>query len=152
VLVVTGWLPRAAVLPADVADLVADGGELPPGTSIEALTPREEGRYRGSASSPGTLLVAEPADAGWIASSGGQPLSRLDGPLPRFPDVRPGVPVEVEHTGDVARSLAVTGQLLALLLAISLALRPPRFARRGPTPDEPDDAVGPRPRTPEVVG
>jgi GT2 family glycosyltransferase len=152
VLTVTGWLPRAAVLPAEVADLVADGGQVPPDTTIQALTPREEGRYRGSTSTPGTLLVAEPADPGWVASSGGERLSRLDGPLPRFPEVRPGVAVEVEHTGDVARSLAVTGQLLAVLLAISLALRPPRFARRGPGPDEPDGALGPRPRTPEVVG
>jgi GT2 family glycosyltransferase len=151
VLIVTGWLPRAAVLPAEVAELVADGGEVPPDTAIEALSPREEGRYRGSTSTPGTLLLAEPADPGWVATSGGQPLTRLDGPLPRFAEVRPGVPVEVEHTGDVTRSLAVTGQLLAVLLAFSLALRPPRFARRGPSPDGPDDAVGPRPRTPEVV-
>jgi GT2 family glycosyltransferase len=152
VLVVSGWLPRATVLAEDTAELVAAGGELPLDTRSQPLTSVEAGRYHGSTNEPGILLLAEPADEGWTATSGGRRLPLLEGSTPRFGEVQPGAVVEAVHTGGVARSFAVSGQLLAVLLAISLALRPPSFARRGPAPVERSGAAGPRPRTPEVVG
>jgi GT2 family glycosyltransferase len=151
VLVVTGWLPRAAIVSDEAAAALAQGGELPPGTTARPLTAEEAGHYRGRPSAAGTVLVADPADPGWTASQGGQQLPQLDGETVRFGEVRPGSSVEILHSGGVARSIAVTGQLLAVLLAISLALRPPRFARRGAEPTEPGDRPGDRPRTPEVV-
>jgi GT2 family glycosyltransferase len=151
VLAVTGWLPRAAIIPDDAAEVLADRGELPSEARVQPLTSVEAGRYRGSTATPGTLVVAEPADAGWAASASGQRLPRLDGPTPRFGEVPAGSAVELFHTGDVARTFAVTGQLLALLLAISLALRPPRFARRGGPPAGGPAEPADRSRTPEVV-
>jgi hypothetical protein len=61
-----------------------------------------------------------------------------------------GAAIDVLHGGGVARTIAVTGQLLALLLAISLALRPPSFARRA-TDDAVDEPPAPAHRQPEVV-
>jgi GT2 family glycosyltransferase len=151
VLLVTGWLPRAAVVPDEVAAVLAEGGPLPADANARSLSAIEAGRYRGSVTTPGTLLLAERYDLGWAATLGGQRLPRLDGPTVGFGEVRPGAVLEVAHAGGVARTLAVTGQLLAVLLAISLALRPPRFARRGTDPDEPTGTPGERPRTPEVV-
>jgi GT2 family glycosyltransferase len=152
VLSVTGWMPRAAIVSDEVAAVIAARGEIPADATVRPLTPIEPGRYRGSTTSPGTLVLAEPADGAWTATANQQQLPAMDGATPRFAEVPAGAAIEVLHTGDVTRSLAVTGQLLVLLLAISLALRPPRFARRGPTPttdlDEPVD----RSRTPEVVG
>jgi hypothetical protein len=40
-----------------------------------------------------------------------------------------GAILEVRHAGQGARALALTGQLLAILLVVSLMLRPPGFAR-----------------------
>jgi hypothetical protein len=59
--------------------------------------------------------------------------------------------VLVSHTGSTTRGLALAGQLLAVLLAVSLALRPPGFARRLASEDprrEPDE---PRPGAPEAA-
>jgi hypothetical protein len=152
VLSVTGWMPRAAIVSDEVAASIAARGEVPAEASVRSLTPIERGRYRGSTTSPGTLVLAEPADGAWTATANQQQLPALEGTTPRFAEVPAGAAIEVLHTGDVPRSLAVTGQLLVLLLAISLALRPPRFARRpATTTADLDDPKG-RARTPEVVG
>jgi GT2 family glycosyltransferase len=152
VLTVAGWLPRAAIVDADAAERLASEGTLPPDAEVRPLTAVERGRYRGSTATPGTVVLAEPADDGWVATANQQRLPRRgDGPL-RFEEVPAGAVVDVHHAGGVPRTLAVTGQLLALLLAISLALRPPRFARRHAAGDEGGGVErGEQPRTPEVV-
>jgi GT2 family glycosyltransferase len=151
VLAVTGWLPRFAVVPDDVAAVLAERGEAPPETEARPLTAVEADRYRGTSAAPGTLVIAERPDPGWAAAADSQRLPPVAAPTPHFGEVPAGSTVTLVHTGGVARSIAVTGQLLALLLAISLALRPPRFARRGAPPgDASADPRAPQ-RTPEVV-
>jgi GT2 family glycosyltransferase len=151
VLAVTGWLPRFAVVPDDAAAVLAERGEAPPETEARPLTAVEADRYRGRSADPGTLVIAERPDPGWAAAADSQRLPPVAAPTPHFGEVPAGATVTLVHTGGVARGFAVTGQLLALLLAISLALRPPRFARRGAPPgDAPADPRAPQ-RTPEVV-
>jgi GT2 family glycosyltransferase len=151
VLAVTGWLPRAALLDADAASALRDRGELPDEGASRSLRAVDPGHYRGSAVTPGTVAIAERDDAGWLATAGDRALSRTtEAGLPRFQDVPAGSAVEVAHDGDTARTFAVTGQLLALLLAVSLALRPPGFARRRDELAPPDERVEPA-RAPEVV-
>jgi GT2 family glycosyltransferase len=150
VLSITAWIPRAAIVSDETATVLAERGVVPPDATAQPLASVEAGRYRGSASAPGSVVLAEPADPGWTAAAGGQRLPRRDGPTPQFGEVAPGALVELLHTGGVTRTFAVTGQLLALLLAISLALRPPGFARRGaPAAPVPTDEAG-RMRSSEV--
>jgi GT2 family glycosyltransferase len=151
VLAVTGWLPRFAVVPDDVAAALTDRGEAPPEATAKALAAVEADRYRGSSPTPGTLVIAERPDPGWEAAANSQRLPAVAAPTPQFGEVPAGATVTLVHTGGVARGFAVTGQLLALLLAVSLALRPPGFARRGGPPrDVPADPRAPQ-RAPEVV-
>jgi GT2 family glycosyltransferase len=153
VLSVTGWLPRAALLPAADATALAERGTVPPDAEVRPLRAAEAGRYRGSSTIPGFAVVAERPDAAWVATANDQRLPRasaLDDPTLVFGEIPAGAAVEVLHPGGVARTLAVTGQLLALLLAISLALRPPSFARR-PSDDAVDEPPAPARRQPEVV-
>jgi GT2 family glycosyltransferase len=152
VLSVTGWVPRIALVDDEVAASVATRGDVPADADVRPLRALEPGRYRGSASFPGTLLVAERADDGWTATADGRRLPRTDGATPRFEEVAENATVELLHTGGVARSFAVTGQLLVLLLAISLALRPPRFARQAEAVSTRADEPPARTETPEVVG
>jgi GT2 family glycosyltransferase len=132
-LAVVDRLPRAAVIPPDVADEVAERGAPPEGAEIGALAPRGDGVYEGRVTEPSSsVLVSEVADDGWRVR-GGAPAGTIDADseLLRVDDVPEGR-VRIEHEGTAARGLAVTGQVLAVLLAISLALRPPSFARAHP--------------------
>ena len=130
VLRVNGWLPRAVVMDPDAAGVVERRDEVPEGASLEALEVTPDG-YGGAVDAPGTLLVAEDAAQRWGAVAGGESVelepagdrAALRGTVTEAGDVR------VEHTATVTRRFAVAWQVLAVLLTVSLALRPPGFAR-----------------------
>jgi hypothetical protein len=118
------------------------------------LEPEGDGRYRGPVDD-GAVVIAEAADEGFVAEVGGARLAPADGDTVRFDDVPEGT-VQVSHTGTRARTYAVGGQLLAVLLAFSLALRPPGFARSFPEESAPpgdglrDDQLEAFPASPAV--
>jgi GT2 family glycosyltransferase len=143
VLTVDGWFPRAIVVPAGPDEAAVERDELTPDTAFDLLRPLEQGAYRGTVTAPGTLMLAEVSDGGWEVAVGDIRLTPQRGDLVRVADVPPGPSVTISHAGDIPRSLAITGQLIALLLVVSLALRPPRFARRvgRPASDPADPAT-----------
>jgi GT2 family glycosyltransferase len=128
VLIVTGWLPRAAVLGSRTAERLEATGELPDDAVVQALPPSDEAMYAGRISEPGVLRIAEPRDAGWRATVEGRTLRPVDDDVVVFEDV-PAGSITVRHAGDRAREVAVIIQVILVFLAISLALRPPGFAR-----------------------
>ena len=130
-------LPRAGVVDLEVAEQVATRRALPDGAEVRELEQDADGGYSGEILSAGvSVLVAEPTDPGWRASTARGTVPPLGLPFLRFDVVGAGE-LEVTHVGDTTRTLAVTGQLLVLLLAVSLALRPPRFARTPPPASPP---------------
>ena len=153
---ITNWLPRAATVTDEVAAQIAERDAVPADAQIGTLEPGGPGEFRGPVGGSSTVLVAEVADEGWRARAGGQlerahpgmDLVRIDG--------LPAGSVVVDHDATAARGLAVTGQLLAVLLAISLALRPPSFARahgRGDPSDHTGAAGAPqRPESSSSAG
>lgn len=127
---VTSWLPLAAAVDPVALERLDAGRGVPDGAVVVPLEPAEGGGAVGTLPGPSSIVVAEVDDGGWQLEVDGSVRAPVDdGRTVRFEDV-PAGPVAVTHTGGPARTLAVTGQVLALLLAISLALRPPGFARR----------------------
>jgi GT2 family glycosyltransferase len=92
-----------------------------------------------------TLVLAEPADAGWQATIDGQPLERrtVDGWAQGFDLPATAGTVELVHADDARqRWLAVQAALVGLVLVLALP------GRREEAPDEPDgtdDDAGPAP-------
>jgi hypothetical protein len=126
------------------AERIAQRGFLPPGVTVSRLERDTDGAYTGELREPSSILIAEVADRGWQARVGSAILRPGGDELVRIDEVPDGT-VTVTHTGATARGLAVTGQLLAVLLAISLALRPPSFARSFAGDGTPDAVLGGRP-------
>ncbi len=125
------WVPRSVVVPATAAAALGARGEVAEDARWDVLAPREEG-FAGEVDASGTLLVAEAWDGDWEARSGGVQLDvepALAGATMAADVEQGGEVVRVEHMGDARRSVAVTWQVLAVLLTVSLALRPPGFAR-----------------------
>jgi hypothetical protein len=131
---VVGALPRAAIVTPRSASEFDERGALVDDPVVEEIQAVRPGRFIGVVDEiHGPIMVAEPDDGLWEAFVDGRPLGPLDphaAGTVRFDVVEPGSEVEIRHTGGAARNLEVTGQVLAVLLVISLALRPPRFARR----------------------
>ena len=142
VLAVNGWLPPAVSVSPGGAERIAERGSLPSGVSVNRLERDEDDTYTGELREPSSILLTEVAGPGWQARVGSTILRPSPGDPVRFDEVPDGT-VSVTHTGATARGLAVTGQLLAVLLAISLALRPPSFARSFSTADAPHPVDGP---------
>ena len=126
---VSGWLPHVAALTEEQLAVLEQRGVLPPDVEVEALSSLGGGRAAGVLPEPGAVLLAEAADDGWVLEADGRSISAANGTPVRFLDV-PAGEVEITHTGEGARRLAVGVQVVLLLLVISLALRPPGFARR----------------------
>jgi hypothetical protein len=131
VLRVGTWVPRSVVVPTTAAAALEARGEIAEDARWDVLAPREDG-FAGEVDASGTLLVAEAWDGDWQARADGVQLDvdpALGGATMVADVEQGGEVVRVEHMGDVRRSVAVTWQVLAVLLTISLALRPPGFAR-----------------------
>ena len=142
VLTVTGALPRAGIVTPEVAEAVAATGRLPIDAEVTPVPLGDDGRVSTVAPEAGVLLVTELASSEWEATADGRPLAAVEGPIVAFEVPDAGARLEVGHAGQAQRALALTGQLLALFLVISLALRPPGFARAGLLPGEELDEGG----------
>lgn len=133
---VAGWMPRATVVDAPTAWEVIEHGARPDAGEVHPLEAGLPGMFSGTAPLRGPVLVAEADDGQWTATADGVALGALefidpDAPsIVGFSAVNSGERVEIAHGNAAARRLEVTGQAIALLLIVSLALRPPRFARR----------------------
>lgn len=119
---ITTWKPIAVV------GRPADGREP---AVWEPLQPQSAGEYVGAVGEGQRVNIAEFNDGQWEASTrAGDVVSRTE-PLVEFTNLEPGA-VRILQRGGAARGLTVAGQLFALLLTVSLALRPPQFARAYP--------------------
>jgi GT2 family glycosyltransferase len=128
---VAEWMPPASLVPdRGAADLLEERGVLPEGADALALRRDDDRVYRARPRVGGTIVVADADAEHWVAEADGRRLERLDDLPIRFEAIEDASAVEVWHDGGPARRVAVTGQILMVLLAISLALRPPSFARR----------------------
>lgn len=142
------WLPRAAVVPEALAGPLLATGD--PGTA-EAMSDSALARvgpveFRGPVAARGGILVlSEATSALWRATDGRRTLERLElDPVNAFriPD-EDDVRLRLGASGGVRRRAVVTGQMLLVLIVLSLAIRPP--GRRQPQ-------VGARPLPSELVG
>lgn len=131
VLAVDDWVPGAAVVPPTAFD--PEGVPRPRDPTRPEVPFVREGpaRYVLEGGPPGDVVLAEPFDAGWVLRVDGRPVSgRVDDGALRFEDVPRGARLVLTHTGAAARSLALSGQALVVLLVVSLGLRPPAPIRR----------------------
>jgi hypothetical protein len=124
ILRVTTWLPRWSLLPAEAADALTLGRPLPAGVTPVTLAPGDVG-------GAGDLLVlADPAgpDPGWAVTVDGAVVESTQLGNVHVWEVEGG-PIEVARAGTTPRLTLVGLQALLVLLAVSLSLRAPRFAR-----------------------
>jgi hypothetical protein len=142
VLAVTGALPRASAVPADVVSALTSTGRIPDDVDPEPLTVLPDGRIVGDVDGDEVVLVNQPPGDDLEARVDGRPLASVDAPVTAFAAPEEGGRVEIVPAGQGARALALTGQLLVVLLVVSLMLRPPGFARAA-EPAEADASAGP---------
>lgn len=132
VYVVRGWLPRVAFLRPDAAAAVARRDVFPSGSEPRELERVDAVTWRGPARGRGAVALAEPPEGRWSARLDDRALQRTSwNGLTRFAVPSSGT-IELRYEGGSQRAVAVGVQALLVALTISLALRPPRFARRAP--------------------
>ncbi|MCC5947669.1 MAG: glycosyltransferase family 2 protein [Nitriliruptoraceae bacterium] len=141
-LAVESWVPAAAVLPTEELAAIDRPEDVRDRLDITTLRADGPGRFVGTLPVTATIVLPDVDDGSWIAELSPRDTSGVSSRVTpeestpmRFVDLPAGEVVLV-HEGAAARGLAVTGQLLGVLLAISLALRPPSFARRHALVDE----------------
>lgn len=123
------WAPRAAWLSSAQATVAARRGELPPNADPVPLVATGDDTYRGEVPGAGTILLAEPAHPGWTAEVDGTELrSSVDNRLLRFRVDADG-DATVRYGATAARQASVAIQIVLVLLAFSIVLRPPGTAR-----------------------
>lgn len=127
-LTVIGAMPRAAVVAPEVADAAAELAPVPPDAEIAPIESHTDGGFSVTTDEGASVVLAEVDDDRWYARVGGRELEPSGGRLVRFDELPEGQ-VRIAHDGSGARTYALLGQLLAVVLAFSLALRPPGFAR-----------------------
>jgi GT2 family glycosyltransferase len=126
ILEVDVWVPGAALAAPRAFDARAVPTPRDPQRPVVPLVREAPGRYVVTGAPSGSVVLAEPFDAGWELRVDGLPVSgRVDDGAIRFDDVPSGARLVLTHTGATARSLALAGQVLVLLLVVSLGLRPP---------------------------
>ncbi|MEX0869606.1 MAG: glycosyltransferase family 2 protein [Nitriliruptoraceae bacterium] len=132
---VSGWLPPAAIVDVDVVEALRTHDLPAEDAHVTSLVSTQPGRYEGRTDDGGIAIMVAPADTGWVVEADGRPVPAME-PIAERPGVQvfgpvaDGAQVVVRHEDQSARTLVVTGQVLLVLLVVSLALRPPRFARR----------------------
>lgn len=123
---VSTWLPRAVVVPADAADTARDATQL---LSTDALAetglrPTAPGTYAADVQ-PGWLMLSEAPSARWDVRLNGQQLTAVADIAANVYEIPDAGRLQIAPGGE-SRHLAVVGaQLLAIIVVISLALRPP---------------------------
>jgi hypothetical protein len=141
VLAVAGALPRASVVPADAVAALTSSGRLPVDVEPVPLSVLPDGRIVGDVDGGEVVLVNQPPGDDLEGRVAGRPLASVDAPVTAFAVPEDGGRLEIAPAGQGARALALTGQLLVVLLVVSLMLRPPGFARAA-EPVRPDDRDG----------
>ncbi|HWB71393.1 MAG TPA: glycosyltransferase family 2 protein [Egibacteraceae bacterium] len=132
---VRSWLPRAVVVPPERGAALLAGGD--PGDTSDlqrrGLRRASPGRYEGAADEPGLLVVSEASSSLWRASAGDAALQprQLRG-VNAFAKPASDGPVLAYAAGGGRHRAVVVLQVLLALGVVSLALRPPGFARRVP--------------------
>lgn len=119
---ITTWLPYA---------VVGKPGQFDEPATWRPLQQQDSGNFVGAIGEGEKVRIAEFNDGLWSASHATGELRSRSEPLVAFTNLEPGQ-VRIRHTGGTTRGLTVAGQLFALLLTISLALRPPQFVRAYP--------------------
>jgi GT2 family glycosyltransferase len=115
------WVPRTAVAALDRRGTVPATAET---TTLEDLS---GARYRGEVPGNGSILISEAEVGAWQAELPGDRrvnARSVDG-IVRIDLPDEAAEVEVRHGRQSRRTLAVSLQLVALLLVVSLLLRPP---------------------------
>ena len=130
------WLPRWSLLDADAAQRLAETGRPPADAEPVAVVP-------GAGPTAGGVLVHADVAAGdqWIVSLDGDPVEARELADVRGWDLPAGATPEVDPRRSW-RPLLVAGQGLLWLLALSLTLRAPRFARRARRRPDPGPSSG----------
>ncbi|MTV26003.1 glycosyltransferase family 2 protein [Nitriliruptoraceae bacterium ZYF776] len=143
VLAVTGALPVVSVVPAEAFEALVARGSVPEGTDPEPLEARADGSFGGTVEGGGVVVVTEVAGAGFEATLDGRALPPLEGPTVAFAVPEGGGHLEIQHEATTQRGVALTGQLLLVLLVISILLRPPGLGRTARREGGADPAAGP---------
>lgn len=124
---VTGFVPRVSFAGPEAISTIRRRGAPAPGTPLIAFDPAGNARWVGTAPRSGSVLVSEVSSPGWRATTAdGDVLERqTTAGLVRFDVPTTVASVEVVHDRQAARTAAVVAQLLAVLLVVSIVLRPP---------------------------
>lgn len=124
VLRVDSWLPRFSSVPGDVVGELVERGVLPRATLAVPLA--EDGRVPAG----NVLVEADVSPGPWQVQADGVALEPVQaGPVLTW-EVPPDAVVQVVPARRTERLLRVASQGALLLVALSLSLRAPRFARR----------------------
>jgi GT2 family glycosyltransferase len=124
------WLPRAVFVPPRARHALVDLAPLTADTEVVVLDRVSTDRWQARVDGPGIAALAEPASGAWAATVDGSELEPVnDGALVRFV-VPHGGRLALANTGGPRRTAEVLLQAGAALVAVSLALRAPGFARR----------------------
>ncbi|MBY5164456.1 glycosyltransferase [Salsipaludibacter albus] len=122
--------PPVGVTSPDVVSRITATGALPDDAVIEPVEGQDLGTrwVTRTGDEPAVVMVATVETGAWEATADGRPLpaQQVDGLL-RF-DAPPNTTVVLSPVGQGARGTALVLQLLAVLLTVSLLLRPPTAA------------------------
>lgn len=135
VYLVDGALPRTGWLPPPAVRTIAARGEVPVGVPHQRLEAAGDGGWQGEVPGPGAVVVSE-VEGSWTAqvADGRRLEASALGPVLRFDVGEAADSVRVAPAGGATRTVLVLLQGLLLLGTVSLALRPPGFARSGTDP------------------
>jgi hypothetical protein len=126
---VSTWLPTGAWIASVDMSRLESRGEVPPDITSRAFAEIGPGQWMGRAPEPGAIVISEIAQSDWsvTALDGELQVSEMEpvSGLVRF-TTQGNSAVLVEHQGTTARRLLLAIQLAALLMTISMLLRPPR--------------------------
>ena len=129
------WVPRAAVLPAEVTEEILATGSPGDMRAYEGngLARTRPGVYEGAGPADATTLVVTEEPGLHTATAGGTSLPTLEGavdiPLAAFGPLPPGDEITVSPDNPPERIMGLAVQATALLLLLSLLLRPPGSGR-----------------------
>lgn len=127
---VTAFAPRVSWVPQTTVATIQRRGTPPSTIGAQAFERVGSATFRGEVPRRGTLLISETEAAAWHARLGdGRTVdaSSLSGLVGIDVPDDAGT-VLVEHGGQARRTAAVALQVVALLLVLSVMLRPPSFA------------------------
>lgn len=128
---VTTWLPRAVVVPSEMAATAQDATQLSSTDALESsgLRADRSGVYRGQVE-PGWLLLSETPSARWDVLLDGERLTPVPGVGGNIYEVPRAGEIAVTYGSQTRHLAVIVGQLLVIIAIVSLAVRPPRSGMR----------------------